>query len=338
MSLDTNSSSFGHLTPRKEGHIELTHRAQTSVHEVDSRFNYEPLFFTHPDESVLWETSFLKQKFSYPIWISSMTGGARLAQIINQNLAKLAAKYNLGMGLGSCRSLLDSKEHFSDFDLRKVIGDRPLMSNLGLAQVEELVWQKQTDKIHEMVKSLEATGLMIHLNPLQEWFQPEGDRFRYSPLETITRFLESAKYPVMIKEVGQGMGPKSLSALMELPLQGVEFGAFGGTNFSLLEGLRSGNFMMRKDFIHLGHTASEMVDILNSINTNDKEFIISGGMKSILDGYELKLKLKAPGVIGLASAFLTPAQESFESLEKYFLEMRESLLVARGIVHLKEKK
>lgn len=326
------------LAIRKGAHIELATKAQTSVNEVDGRFNYEPLFFCHPSSDEKWETKFLNKTLNYPFWISSMTGGTLHAATINENLAKLAGKYKLGMGLGSCRALLDSSERVSDFAVRKFLGEQPLFANLGLAQIEEIILQNKMNKVSEMIKGLEADGLIIHLNPLQEWFQPEGDRYTVSPLITLTKFLEQTKYPVIIKEVGQGMGPRSLKALLELPIAGIELGAFGGTNFSLLESLRTTENLTKKPFIHVGHTASEMVDVLNALPTRNKEFIISGGIKNILDGYELKMKLKANSVIGMASAFLVPSMQSFESLEKYFTGLSESLLTARSVLDLKEEK
>jgi isopentenyl-diphosphate delta-isomerase len=267
-----------------------------------------------------------------------MTGGMESAHTINKNLARLCGEFKLGMGLGSCRALLNCHDRINDFAVRKYLCSQPLLANLGVAQLQELLETDGTHKLHELIKILEADGLIIHLNPLQEWFQPEGDRYQISPLKTLQRFLdEEVPYPVLVKEVGQGIGPKSLKALLELPLAGIEFGAYGGTNFSLLESLRAQeNNEYKKSFIQVGHTASEMVEVLNALPTRGKEFIISGGMSSILDGFELKQKLQAPSVIGMASAFLTPAQESYDVLRNQFLQMREALLVARNILDVKD--
>lgn len=325
------------LTQRKKDHIELTHKSKTAAATVDARFDYEPLFFTHPQPEDIWSSTFLGLKLDFPIWVSSMTGGTEKAQFINQNLARLCGEFKLGMGLGSCRPLLTSSERRADFAVRKFLGEQPLFANIGYAQVEELCQANKFSQLHEMVKNLEATGLIIHLNPLQEWFQPQGDKFKLNPLTTLKKFLEESSYPVLIKEVGQGMGPRSLAALLELPIAGIEFGAYGGTNFSLLESLRStseGEF--KKPFIHVGHTAMEMVDILNALPDRKKEFIISGGMTTVLDGFALKSKLKAPSVIGMASSFLGPAQENYEVLREHFIQMKDALLVAQKILNLKE--
>ena len=322
------------LSQRKKDHLDLAQKAQTDASNLDRRFDYEPLFFSHP-QAELSPVKFLRKTFDYPFWISSMTGGAEFAYTINQNLAKLCGKYNLGMGLGSCRPLLESHDRLKDFAVRNLTNGL-LYANLGIAQVEELVENNQEQKIHEMVKMLEADGLIIHLNPLQEWFQPEGDKYAKAPLETLKKFLDRCPYSVIVKEVGHGMGPKSLAALLKLPIKGIEFGAFGGTNFSLLESMRQGENFIREPFINVGHTALEMIEILNALPKSDKEFIISGGIKNVLDAHELKEKLKAPAVIGMAQPFLNPARESFETLENYFLNLREAYLTAKGLLTVRE--
>lgn len=330
-----NLSLSEELAQRKESHLDLAQKAQTGSLSVDDRFHYEPLFFTHPTSEEKWETTFLKFSLDYPLWISSMTGGTAKARTINHNLSLLCGKYKLGMGLGSCRPLLQDHSRLEDFAVRKNLGSQPFFANIGIAQVEELLSSNKLQLLHDLVDRLEASGLIIHLNPLQEWFQPEGDRFKAPPAMTLVRFLEDARYPVMVKEVGQGLGPKTLKALLEMPLAGIEFGAFGGTNFTLLESLRVEGGEVKKPFINVGHTAREMVEILNALPTRDKEFIISGGIQNILDGYELKMSFKAPALIGMANAWLAPALESFEILEEYFLSMREALLTARGVLALR---
>lgn len=324
------------LAERKGDHIMLAEKARTASGEIDRRFNYEPMFFAHPRADERWTTKFLGFELDYPLWISSMTGGTNHAEKINENLARLCGEFGLGMGLGSCRSLLTDQSRLKEFAVKKWMEKSPLYANIGIAQLEELVEAGKVGLLHEMVKRVEADGLIIHINPLQEWFQPEGDRFKISPIITLKKFLEVATYPIIVKEVGQGMGPRSLKALLELPLAGIELAAFGGTNFTLLENMRGVEEKTREGFIYLGHTAGEMVDILNALPTRDKEIIISGGIKTMLDGYELQMKLKANSVIGMASAFLAPALKDYETLRNYFLAQREALLTAKTLLELRE--
>ena len=77
-----------------------------------------------------------------------------------------------------------------DFQLRKEMGDYPLYANLGVAQLEELFDAGEEKLVAELIKRTETDGLIIHVNPLQEWLQPEGDVFKASPLEIIKRTLD----------------------------------------------------------------------------------------------------------------------------------------------------
>jgi isopentenyl-diphosphate Delta-isomerase len=209
--------------------------------------------------------------------------------------------------------------------MRPVIGnDLPLFANLGISQIEQLVENNNEIKAEELVKRLQADGLIIHINPLQEWLQPEGDKLILPPIETIKRFMDRTKLSLIVKEVGQGMGPESLLELMKLPLTAIEFGAFGGTNFAQLELLRSNEIdqQMFRPLSKIGHSAEEMVNFVNDIidrgeSIECKKVIVSGGIKSFLDGYYLIRKIKVPAVYGQASSMLQYARKSYEELFKF---------------------
>jgi isopentenyl-diphosphate delta-isomerase len=155
-------------------------------------------------------------------------------------------------------------------------------------------------------------------------FQPEGDRLNHAPVDTIRRFLNLAKYPVIVKEVGQGMGPASLRELFKLPLAAVEFAAFGGTNFARVELLRGSteSHQLYEPYTHVGETGYHMVEYVNAIlgsepNTRCREVIVSGGIKNFLDGYYLISKLNTVAVYGQASGFLQYAKINYEALKQY---------------------
>jgi isopentenyl-diphosphate delta-isomerase len=309
---------------RKKDHIELALEAQISSSQTDDRFYYEPIMSGHP-RSHPAPTQFFGKALSYPIWISSMTGGTKEAFKINTNLARACGEFKLGMGLGSCRIILDDDHYLNDFQFRKLVGDQPFFANLGIAQVEKLVWAKQVDKIKKLIDKIDADGLIVHINPVQEWLQPEGDHIEHSPVETLERLLNKFDFPVIAKEVGQGMGPESLKQLFSLPLGAIEFAAHGGTNFAKLELLRSNDMHQNNfnDLAFIGHTAEEMVHFSNQI-INDlgkkvscNQVIISGGIKSFLDGYYLIHKLNSHALYGQASAFLKYAASSYEELAAY---------------------
>lgn len=325
---------------RKKDHIEMAFDSKMT--EADNRFYYEPLLAPHPDAMDL-SRSFLGHNFDLPLWISSMTGGTEWAKVINVNLAKACEKFGIGMGLGSCRSLLFSNDRIEDFDVRSYMPERPLYTNLGIAQVEELIRDGATDRMIELNKKLQADGLMIHVNPMQEWIQPEGDRIKEKPIDTIRRVLDIVDFPVIVKEVGQGMGYRSLEVLYKLPLAAIEFAAHGGTNFAKIELMRAQGASQLAPLATIGHSALDMVKMSNQLMEElgsqmlCKQIIISGGVKDFLDGYYLISKSKIPSIYAQASAFLAHAQGSFEELERYIIKQKEGLQMAHGFLHLKEE-
>lgn len=328
---------------RKQDHIQLAFQSQVSAHQLDERFSYEPLLSAHPQTNLKTKI-FLNKTIYAPIWVSSMTGGTEKAYIINQNLAKACAHFKMGMGLGSCRSLLDNHERLADFNWRKTIGeDLPFYANLGIAQIEILLKHKQTNKITELIDVLQADGLIIHINPLQEWLQPEGDRILHPPIDTIKQLIDILDINIIVKEVGQGMGKNSLNALLKLPIQAIEFAAHGGTNFSKLELLRSSIHKQNlyESVTHIGHSASQMVTFINEIieenngNLNPKDYIISGGIQNFLDGYYLMNKLNANSVYGQASALLKYAEKSYDELHQYIESQIEGLKLSQAFLKVK---
>ena len=328
---------------RKSDHIQLAFESKVESRSIDKRFSYEPILTGHPLDDSILKSNFLDKEFQLPIWVSSMTGGTAHARSINKNLARACKEYKMGMGLGSCRSLLTSEEFLPDFNVRPIIGDQPLYANLGVAQVEQLIKENKLGLINNMINKLDADGLIIHVNPLQEWMQPEGDRYHMSPLDIITTVLDRVKTKVIVKEVGQGMGIKSLSSLFQLPLEAIDFAASGGTNFALLELLRqdrekSEGFM---PLVYVGHSAEDMVEMTNQIKVNlgdemkCNQVIISGGVDNFLDGYYLMKKCKLPAVYGKASAFLKYAMGDYEKLQAYIEIQKSGLLMAYSFLNIR---
>ncbi len=328
------------MEDRKKDHIQLAFQATVNHNEKDDRFIYEPMLSSHSDFSFS-TFDFLGKKMNYPFWISSMTGGTEMAGKINRLLASAAGKYGLGMGLGSCRSLLENDEYFNDFNVRQYIGNnQPLFSNFGISQIEKMIEDKSIDKIEQLRVKLNADGTIIHINPLQEAFQPEGDRLKRPPIETVMELLESIKSPIIIKEVGQGMGYNSIKSILQLDIAAFEFGAWGGTNFTRLESLRYTKASKAFDgFANIGHDAKEMTlmvnQIVEEIDVKCKQIIISGGIQSLLDGYYLHKICKLPSIIGMGSLFLENALKGEENLDVFVNEMIEKWKLAESFLKIK---
>jgi isopentenyl-diphosphate delta-isomerase len=327
------------MTDRKHAHIELAFKSQTTAVEADPRFIYESLLSEHP--TALTQRSFLGKTIRTPIWACSMTGGTELARKINENIARVCKDFGMGMGLGSCRVLLDDDTCFEDFNVRKYIGDTlPLYANLGIAQIDMLLLNNGTDKIKRLIEKLKADGLIIHVNPLQEWFQPEGNPITRPSIDIIEELIEKVELSLIIKEVGQGMGNESLKRLLQLPIEAIEFGAFGGANFSMIELLRrdKNECNIYKPLAFVGQTAEQMVDAINFLSASGdficKQLIISGGIKNFLDGYYLMKKSTVPALYGQATAILKYAKQSYEKLFKYIEMQVKGLSLAEAFLRI----
>ena len=327
---------------RKQAHIDLAFESTMSHIENDSRFVYEPMFSGNKVDQIDLSSQFNGSILDAPIWISSMTGGTEAAFMINHRLAEACHKYKLGMGLGSCRSLLYDNDRLEDFAVRKEIGSQPLFANLGIAQVEELIERNEEHLIKELVHKLEADGLIIHVNPLQEWTQPEGDRYIKAPIDTIRRIVELGDYPVIVKEVGQGMGKRSIEALLKLPLLALDFAAYGGTNFSKLELLRGSDLRKEnlRSICQIGHTAEQMInwanDLFNTSGNQTNQLIVSGGIKDFVDGYYFTKKSKFPALYGQASPFLKHALQGEQALAEFIELQIDGLKTCHAFLDLNE--
>lgn len=329
------------LESRKKEHIELALKSRTAPLALDQRFHYEPILKGHPAGG-LKPFTILGKEHKVPMWVSSMTGGTKMAGTINRNLARVCHEFGMGMGLGSCRIILEDDTYFEDFNMRAIIGEKlPLWANLGIAQVEELVKRNQVSKAAELVKKLLADGLIIHVNPMQEWFQPEGNILSAPPLDTIKRLLDNFPYPVIVKEVGQGMGPESLRELLQLPLQAIEFAAFGGTNFAKVELLRekSNSQALLEPLSLIGEDLYSMLEYVNEIVANQKpvckELILSGGVKNFLDGFYFINKSSLPALYGMASELLKYAMKEYEQLRDFVDTQVRGLEMAQAYLSIK---
>lgn len=330
------------MEQRKNEHIELAFSSVMEQGLADKRFNYEPLLGSLQGNET-GPMPFLGKTLKVPIWVSSMTGGSREAGTINRNLAKACREFGMGMGLGSCRILFDHPEHFDDFNLRHIIGDElPLYANIGIVQVEQMIENRSFGKLADLVQKLNADGLVIHVNPVQELIQEEGEVFRRPPVETIEEILSLLNTKIIVKEVGQGMGPESLRALVTLPVEAIEFAAFGGTNFAQVELTRSMNHDKRQfsPLARVGHSAGEMLETINAMFSRGetmacRQLIISGGIRSFLDGYYYISKSSLPAVYGQASGFLQHARGDYQDLQAYVATQVIGLKFAKSFLQIK---
>src|SRR5918993_2553576 len=156
---------------------------------------------------------FMNRTFSAPLIIDSMTGGTPEARKINQRLGKLAQEHNIPMGLGSQRAGLKSEELAATYSIaRKNAPDAFLIANIGGAQLSKGLTKGEVKKI---VKMIGANALVVHLNPLQELIQPEGEPRYKGVLAQISELAKTIDVPLIVKEVGAGIS-KEVAIKLEM--------------------------------------------------------------------------------------------------------------------------
>ncbi len=293
---------------------------------VQSRFNSNYLEFVKFIHNALPEinfdeiqtaTEFLDYKFGAPIIIDSMTGGTPEALKINARLGALAETFGFGMGLGSQRAGLKSDALAETYSVaRKNAPSAFLIANIGGAQLAEGLDIKMIEKIISMI---DANALVIHLNPLQELIQPEGEPRYRGVLEKISKITESINIPIIVKEVGAGISRDVALILEKAKVHCINIAGSGGTSWAGIEKIRA-NKVKNDIKEHLGElfwdwgipTALSLIEVRNAVEI---PLIASGGIRN---GLEIaKCISLGANMCAMAYPFLKAASESKETLFKF---------------------
>lgn len=266
---------------RKKDHIELCLNEDVGFSSLTNgfdRYEFEHYAITEVDyHNINLTTKFLKKKIDYPFLISCMTGGITEAEKINEHLAIAANQLNIPIGVGSQRQALESDEHLKSYNIIKQnAGDAPILSNIGAAQVASIRDISQFLKIIELVN---ASALVIHVNPLQELLQKNGEPNFIGLLKNIERLVKKIGVPIIIKEVGSGISRKAAKKLLEVGVRGIDVAGAGGTSWAQVELKR--NKVENEYFRNWGLPTTFCLKEVNKLKKNYKfTLIASGGIKS----------------------------------------------------------
>ena len=258
-------------------------------------------------------TQFLNKTLNAPILISSMTGGTEQAKIINTRLARAAQKYGLAMGVGSQRIAVENPNVAHTFAVRSLAPEAVLLANLGAVQLNYTYGLEQCLRA---VDILEADGLILHLNPLQECIQPNGDTKFRGLLGKIKQLCQQLDVPVIVKEVGNGISPSIATKLIDAGVAAIDVAGAGGTSWAKVESERAENNLQRR----LGRTFADWgiptADCIVQIRQqySDLPLIASGGLRN---GVEVaKAIALGADLAGLAFPFLQAASQSESALDE----------------------
>ncbi len=261
---------------RKKDHVELvlSEGAQcvktTGFERIDFIHNALPEISL---DSVDLSTKFLGKSVRCPVLITGMTGGYKDAGPINSALAAAAQKHGLAFGVGSQRAMIESPELAATYKVRKVAPDIPLLANIGAFQLKKY----PIEKIESLVSSIDADALAVHLNPLQEAIQPEGDTDFSGVMDAIRKVCEKLSVPVMVKETGAGISQDVALKLKDAGVDWLDISGAGGTSWSMVEYLRGGDLVGFGDW---GIPTAEAVMQCRGV----LPMVASGGIRNGLDG------------------------------------------------------
>jgi isopentenyl-diphosphate delta-isomerase len=314
------------LEKRKVEHVKIV--AQKG--ETDRRkFYFDEIRLTHralPEidlKAIDPSVEFMGKKLSFPLLISSMTGGGdKLFKKINTNLAEAAEAEGVAMGVGSQRIFFTEPTARSSFDLRGVAPSALLFSNLGAVQFNE---DMTLQHARAVVQVLKADALCLHLNPLQEAVQPGGDTNFSNLRKKIGEIVQGLEVPVIVKEVGAGISVADANLLIEAGVKYIEVAGSGGTSWSRVEGERSDDPSLGELFQDWGIPTPEALRALAPYRDR-VTLIASGGIRSGVD--MAKAVVLGASLCGVARPFLNPAMESVEAVRKVIQRMKREFVTA----------
>ncbi|HEY8430325.1 MAG TPA: type 2 isopentenyl-diphosphate Delta-isomerase [Sandaracinaceae bacterium] len=265
------------------------------------------------------------KKLAAPLVIGAMTGGTARAGNINRVLARAAARVGVGMALGSQRAMIVDPGLASTFAVRDAAPDLPLLfGNVGAVQLNYGVGAAA---IRAALDAVGADALNLHLNPLQEAIQPEGDT-RFSGLAPkIAALIGELSVPVLVKEVGAGISERTAAKLARLPLAGVEVAGTGGTSWAKVESFRaaegSAQAEVGRRLAGFGVPTAESIRICRRL-FGDRVVVGSGGVRTGMD-VAVALALGAD-VVALAKPLLEAATQGEDAcvaaLQRLVYELR----------------
>jgi isopentenyl-diphosphate Delta-isomerase len=276
-------------------------------------------------------TSFLGKNLRSPIVVDSMTGGAPKAEEINGLLAEVSEQMGFAMGLGSQRAGLISDEMARTYSVaRKKAPTAFLFANIGGAQLAKGFTVKEAEKLVTMIQ---ADALAVHLNPLQEVVQPEGEASFRGVLTAIKRLCSELSVPVMVKEVGAGISREVARKLEAAGVRAINVSGAGGTSWAGVEAVRAAE-RKHSSKASLGAlfwdwgipTAAALVEARGSVRV---PLIASGGLRNGLEVAKC-LSLGAD-LCGMARPMLESASRGRTTLEEFasqtLLELRTAMFV-----------
>ena len=315
-------------------HIVLHESVNSSLLNGFEKYQFEHQALPEIDlADVDLKTLFFNHELQSPLLISSMTGGNKETAQINRVLAKVAQHAGIALGVGSQRAGLEDPEKMAYFKVRDVAPDILLFSNLGAVQLN---YSYSVENCQRAVEMIQADALILHLNPLQEALQPEGNTNFKGLLKKIEAICKKLTVPVIVKEVGWGISFKVARELASAGVAAIDVAGAGGTSWSEVERFRIKDEIRKRvaeGFKNWGiPTANSILEVKEG--APKVRIIASGGLTN---GIEVAKSIAlGASLAGLAARFIKSASISEDETQNLVSEINLQLKICMFAAGIKD--
>ncbi|MEM7403558.1 MAG: type 2 isopentenyl-diphosphate Delta-isomerase [Myxococcota bacterium] len=335
MKTDSNTYKQVAVNRRKLQHIDMIQQDPL----VDRSGHYfDQIHLTHralPEidlDAVDTQVEFMGKRLAFPLLISCMTGGDHdKLHTINRNLATAAQQAGVAMGVGSQRVMFTQPQAQKSFQLRPYAPHALLFANLGAVQLNNGI---DAAACQQAIDTVGADALYLHLNPLQEAAQPEGDTNFGQLAARIAAVVRDVRQPVVIKEVGAGVSEADAQLLLQCGVTTIDVAGSGGTSWSRIEHHRHSNQQSSVGELLQDWGIPTPIALHNLAHLRPRlTLIASGGIRSGVD--MVKAMILGASLCGMAKPFLQPAMESVHSVLKLIRTLQRQFQVAMFLLGIK---
>ena len=317
------------IRDRKDQHLDVV-LAGGGRHTRDAGF--DAIRFVHealPDidhDKIDLGVDFLSRRLRAPLLVSSMTGGPARAEAINTHLAEAAQALGIALAVGSQRGAIETGGVGGlSQTLRDRAPDTPILANIGAAQLTQGFG---IDEARRAVDMIGADALIVHLNPLQEACQPEGDRSWWGTGAALEALIRKLDLPVVVKETGAGISASTARRLVDMGAAAIDVAGAGGANWGLIEGERATDPADKAHALAFADWGIPTPQAIAAIRQACPEGTIvgSGGIRNGVD--VAKAICLGADVVGQAAGVLEAATLSTEAVIAHFQIMIRQLRTA----------
>jgi len=320
------------LTKNVESHKSSGFNDVTLIHNALPEINKEEI-----DLSI----NLFKCNLNAPLIIEPMTGGTFKAMKVNATLAEAAEKLKIGIGVGSQRAALEGPSLKKTYTIvREKAPTTLVLANIGCSQI---LGEEGIEKAKEAIEMINANALTIHLNPLQESIQPEGETRFKGVLNAISQLIRKLNVPIIVKETGAGISMEVAKKLENIGIEFVDVAGLGGTSWASVEYYRAKS-SSNKTLEALGKTFWDwgiptVASLIEVKSTTKIKVIASGGVRSGLDvAKSIALGAEAAGLaLPLLKQAIKGAKQTIKFLEIIIEELKTAMFLT-GSKNLNELK